>query len=248
MAGTVRHIYRHPIKSHGHEPMRSVRLEPGKTLPWDRRWAVRHEYAKTDGTDWADCMNFSRAAKAPSLMAIQAETDEDTGTVTLTHPDRPPLRFNPDRDLDAFLDWVKPLMPTGRAQSQGIVRVPDRGMTDSDYPSISIMNLASNKALSDRIGQQLDLRRWRGNIWLDGPEPWAEFNWVGKTLGIGDADVEIIEPIERCNATMANPDTGRRDAETLRALNDGWGHQDMGVLGIVRSAGTVRIGDEARLI
>ena len=39
-------------------------------------------------------------------MAITARLDEAAGTVTLTHPDRPPLTFDPDTDSAAFLAWV----------------------------------------------------------------------------------------------------------------------------------------------
>ena len=44
-------------------------------------------------------------------------------------------------------------------------------------------------------------------------------------------------------ATTANPETGRRDAETLDALERGWGHQDFGVYAEVVAGGTVKVGD-----
>lgn len=43
MTATVTEIWRHPIKSHGREPLESVTLEAGKALPLDRLWAVAHE-------------------------------------------------------------------------------------------------------------------------------------------------------------------------------------------------------------
>ena len=45
-------------------------------------------------------------------------------------------------------------------------------------------------------------------------------------------------------ATTANPETGVRDADTLGALNS-WGHQDMGVYGIVQTGGLMSLGDSA---
>lgn len=53
MTGRVAHIRRHPVKSHGSEPLAQVALTAGRTLPGDRRWAIAHEAARTDGTDWA---------------------------------------------------------------------------------------------------------------------------------------------------------------------------------------------------
>ena len=231
MTATLARIWRHPIKGHGAEALDRVEVLAGRTLPWDRAWAVIHEAAKTDGSAWAACANFSRGAKAPGLMAISARLDEADETVTLSHPDREPLTFRPDdtTDLSAFLDWTRPLMPTDRAASAGIVRVDGRGMTDTDFPSISLASLASLKALSDCMGQPLDPRRFRANFWIEGLEPWHEFDWIGQTIKIGELTFRVEERIERCLATTANPETGRRDADTLGALNDGWGHQDFGI-------------------
>lgn len=244
MAGAVEHIWRHPIKSHGRESLNHVDLEAGKTMPWDRRWGVAHEAARMDDSAWAPCANFSRGSKAPNLMAINAICATDQNTVTLMHPARDPLTFDPDTQEDAFLNWVKPLMPQERAQSSRLVRVPERGMTDTDYPSISLLNLSSLRALSQRLGKPLEATRFRGNFVLDGLGPWEEFEWIGKTVRIGSAELEICERIERCMATTANPETGVRDADTLGALMHGWGHKDFGVYAKVKTSGQIAVGDK----
>ncbi len=101
-------ICRHPIKSHGREALAQVQLTAGECLPWDRHWAVAHEAAKLVA-GWNPCANFARGAKAPSLMAIESRIDEATATITLSHPDRDPLTFQPDNpdDLARFLTWVQ---------------------------------------------------------------------------------------------------------------------------------------------
>lgn len=240
---TVADIFRHPIKSHGREALQSVALTAGATMPWDRKWAVAHEAAKADNDAWAPCANFSRVAKAPALMAMTARMDEATGMVHLSHPDRPDFSFDPDGDAGEFLTWVKPLMPENRAQSARIVQVPGRGMTDSDFPSISIQGHSSLRALGQKLGQDLSPHRFRGNIWLDGTGPWEEFEWVGKTFQIGSVIFEGVEPITRCLATTANPDTGARDTDTLGALDAGWGHQHFGIYARVIEGGVINVGD-----
>ena len=89
-----------------------------------------------------------------------------------------------------------------------------------------------------QVGKPLSNDRWRGNIWLDGPAAWDEFDWIGRTLRIGTAELEVRERITRCMATTANPDTGQRDADTLGALQSGWNHRDFGVYGVVTQGGT----------
>lgn len=244
MTGRVAHIWRHPIKSHGREALRRVAVTAGTSLPWDRTWAVLHEAAKADGDGWAPCVNFSRGSKAPALMAINAALDETTGQVTLTHPDLPDLSFHPDADAARFLDWVHPLMPTDRASSTSIRRIRGRGMTDTDYPSISLAGLSSLRALSDKAGQSLDPRRFRVNFWIEGLGPWQEFEWIGREITIGGVTFRAEDRIERCLATAANPETGRRDADTLGALESGWGHRDFGVYLTAVTSGEVALDDE----
>ena len=249
MTAALLRIERHPIKSHGRETLAAIDVTAGQMLPWDRHWAVLHEEARADGREWAPCMNFSRGAKAPGLMAIDAELNESERRITLSHPDREAMTFHPDslEELPAFLEWVRPLMPADRAASSRIVSAGTRGMSDTDYPSISLLNLASIRALSDRLGQRLDPRRFRGNLWVDGLAPWEEFGWIDETIVIGDVRFRVTERIERCLATTANPDTGRRDADTLGGLETGWGHRDMGVYLLALDDGRIEAGQPVRL-
>jgi len=245
---TVRALWRHPIKSHGREALDQVTLTEGATMPWDRRWAVAHEAAKADGSEWAPCANFSRGSKAPGLMAIEAQVDEANGTVTLSHLDQGSMTFDPDGDVTEFLDWARPLMPENRAQSARILRVPGRGMTDTDFPSISLINLASGVDLGERMKTDLSPKRWRGNIHFDGLPAWQEFEWVGKTIRVGTAELAVRERIVRCLATTANPDTGKRDADTLGVLNTQLNHQDFGIYAVVTRSGDVKVGDTIEVL
>jgi uncharacterized protein YcbX len=248
MTGRLAQICRHPIKGHGRETLASVRLSAGECLPWDRHWAVAHEAAKLV-PGWNPCVNFARGAKAPELMAITSVLDEATATVTLHHPARGDIRFRPDdpTDVPRFLDWVRPLNPENRAQPAQIVTA-GRGMTDSDFPSVAILSNASLADLTARMGQDLSPHRWRGNLWLEGAAPWAEFGWIGREIRIGQAVLRIEERITRCTATQVNPDSGKTDADTLSALEAAFGHQDFGVYATVVKGGDVAMGDEWSLI
>jgi uncharacterized protein len=246
---TVRlaHIFRHPIKAHGREELASVRLLDGQSLPFDRTWAVAHEAAKvTDG--WVPCANFARGAKAPKLMAITCTFDEDAGQITLMHPERPDITFNPDdpSENERVIDWLRPLNPETRAQPARIVRAT-QALTDTSFPSVAILSLTSLRILSARMGQDLSPHRFRGNLWLDGLAPWEEFDLIGQTVTIGAAKLQVVERITRCTATTANPETGRIDAPVLDALETGYDHRDFGVYARVVQSGTIARGDEVTL-
>jgi hypothetical protein len=245
MTLTLAQICRHPIKAHGREDLASVLLEAGACLPNDRRWAVAHDAAKlVEG--WNPCGNFHRGAKAPGLMAITSVLEGDR--ITLRHPDLPELSFHPDdpAELAAFLTWLAPLAPPERAQPARIVSA-GRGMTDSAFPSVSVLNTASLQELSHKQGQPLSPHRFRGNLWIDGAAPFEEFDWIGREIVIGDAVLRVEERITRCKATMANPDTGRIDADTLGALQSAYGHRDFGVYAVVVKGGAIAVSNEVTL-
>lgn len=244
--GRVAGLWRYPIKSHGFEPVTRTRLETGRTMPWDRVWAIAHERARIapGSRDWAPCANFSQGAKSPLLMAIRARTDEATGRLRLTHPDAVPIEIDPDDPADQvrLIDWVLPLSASDRARPAFVVR-GDRGLTDSPMPSISVVNAASLDALSRQVGTSLGAERFRANILVEGFGPWEELGWVGRDIRIGGARLAVREPIDRCKATCVDPGTGRRDLDMLAALESGWGHKDFGVYAVVVEGGEVAIGD-----
>ncbi|UWQ79781.1 MOSC domain-containing protein [Leisingera sp. S132] len=250
MTAKVTDIWRHPLKSHGREALESVTMTAGQTMPGDRVWAVAHEASKADGSEWVPCANFTRGSKAPGLMAINARLDDASGQLTLTHPARPDLTFDPENpdDLQRFLEWEKPLLPENRAGSSHIVRVPGRGMTDTPFPSVSLANLSSHRAVEQAIGNKLSPLRWRSNIWFDPGEAWAENDWLGREVQIGAAVFAVRERVVRCLATTANPETGERDADTLKTLKDNWGHQDFSVYAEVVRGGEIRLGDAVKVL
>lgn len=244
MAGAVTQLWRHPIKSHGREALGSVTLVAGEAMPWDRFWAVQHDQSKHDGEGWAECMNFMIGTRTPGLAGLWARLDENTRRITLTHTKLGEMTFRPDDYLEAsqFLAWIAPLIPEDRAQPRRIVSAGPRGLTDSDFPSVSIMNESSHRAVSQKLGRPIEVERWRGNIWFDGLAPWEEFDWIGKTVRVGETLLKVQDRIERCLHTAANPKTGVRDADTLSALREGWDHQDFGVYAEVIEGGEIALG------
>ena len=241
-------IWRHPIKSHGRELLDSIEITAGKTLPGDRAYAVTHDNSDADGSTWVPCQNFSRGSKAPGLMAIDLVWDETQNIMTLSHPKLPDLIINPDDPADQkrFLEWEDPLIPDNRAQSARLVRATSQGMTDTDYPSVTIGNMSSHRTVAQKLDQDISHLRWRCNFWLEGLGPWEEFEWVGRDIMIGDVTFEVQERCVRCLATTANPKTGVRDADTLGALET-WGHREFTVYATPKTSGTLRLGDPVRL-
>jgi uncharacterized protein YcbX len=239
-------IVRHPIKSVGFEEVSAADLSPGLPLPGDRAWAVAHGAARLDAGQWAPKMNFLRGVAAAELMAIRAESRGSR--LRLSHPRADSLEIEPATEGDRLLAWLAPLWPENRPAPARLVPAPATGLGDCPEPFLSVLSLVSLRALGQRMGRDLSIHRFRGNLWLDGLAPWEEFDLVGRRLRVGGAVLEIRERITRCQATTANPDTGRFDADTLGALEAGWGHTDFGTYAVVVEAGPVRRGDAVTVL
>lgn len=251
---TLSAIYRHPVKALGAEALTACALAPGETLPGDRIWALLHDRSRPAAEDdgWTRCTTFLRGAAIPALMAATSHgapsADGSGGAITFQHPARPPLTVDPGTDAGAaaLLAWVDPLIPEGMPRPAGLYRAA-RGLTDSRKPTVSLMSDATLAALSARMGLRLTRARFRGNLWVTDLPAWDEFKLVGRDVRIGGARLTVLDRIERCSATLANPATGRRDADVLRALQDGWDHTDFGVTCLVRDGGDIALGDAIKI-
>jgi uncharacterized protein YcbX len=122
----------------------------------------------------------------------------------------------------------------------------DRGSTGA----ASLISRASLDRLAELSGRDgVDSRRFRMLIEIDGIEPHAEDEWVGRTVRIGEAAVRFEGHVGRCLITSRDPDTGRIDLPTLDIL--GGYRRDLGtteplafgIFGSVAAPGTVRVGD-----
>ena len=122
-------------------------------------------------------------------------------------------------------------------------------MTDSEFPSISVLNRASLAALGERLGKPLAMERFRGNVWLEGLAPFAEFDLVGREMRLGGAVLAVRErdhPLRGDDGRSRY--RGQRRRHPRRRWRPGWGHQDFGVYAEVVRGGRVAVGDPAAVL
>ena len=235
-------IRRHPIKGVGWEALEAIDLAPGAALPRDRLWAIAHGASAfdPDAPAWLPRKNFLVVALSPRL--AQARARWDGARLSLTHPELDPLTADPETEGHRVADWAGALASDVQPAPYRLVRAPG-AMTDMPDPWVSIGNLATLRALSQRMGIALHPGRFRANLWLDGLAPGEERGWVGGEIAIGPARLRVVEEIGRCRATEANPESGRRDADVPRALPRAEGEAVFAVYAETLSGGRLAIGD-----
>jgi MOSC domain-containing protein len=124
----------------------------------------------------------------------------------------------------------------------------DRSFTDCR--PVSIFSLQTVNQLGDELGFPLDQRRFRANIYADltPMAGFAENSFIGRRLQIGPkAVIAVTDRDPRCKMITLDPNTAEASPEVLRRVRDV--HEGKaGLYGAVLVEGTVRPGDEIRLL
>jgi uncharacterized protein YcbX len=126
----------------------------------------------------------------------------------------------------------------------------------SDVHHVSLMSRASVAALASGAGHHgdLDARRFRMDLELEGCTPYEEDEWDGRRVRLGGAVVRLCGQVPRCVLTTKDPDTGLKDFDTLRQIAlqrpriDGDGGLPFGMYAEVEVPGTVTIGDPVEVL
>lgn len=118
-----------------------------------------------------------------------------------------------------------------------------------DLPgSVLVTTEASRRALEAELGEPVDIARFRSNIHLDlDLEPFAEPQLEGACLRVGETELELLHPCERCVIPTRHPETSRKWPELLRHIFREHG----GLFGINARAsgpGRVAVGDPAEVL
>ena len=100
-------------------------------------------------------------------------------------------------------------------------------------------------------GSRADVRRFRPNILIDMPNedavPFPEATWVGRTVMIGTATLQVVAPCPRCVMVTHAVADAPVDRALLRTVIQ-HANQNLGVYATVLSAGHARAGDTVRFL
>lgn len=257
-------LYRYPIKGLAPEQCEQLQVEPGGRIAGDRVLAFRYakdtEPEERDGLDYWPKGGGLCVRDYPALTRLALEYT--AGEVRLTAGSEVVARAGlDDGGRQALVSAVTEYLldtPDGarlaRAGHLPLALVGDgRTATFQDRPRgfVTAHSRTSLAALGEAVGAELDERRFRSNIALDGLDAWAEEELVGRRVRIGAVTFEVSAPIVRCLATHANPDTGLRDAPVMTTLTRvlGKAQPAFGILMLpVGSGGSIAAGDPVELL
>jgi len=244
-------LHRFPVKGLSAEPLDAVDLVAGEGVPGDRRYAVLRGDAEFDVARprWVPkekCLMLMRDA---ALASIQARLDATTRELTLELPDGRSLRASLASE-DGRSRLAELVASVAGSAPRGATRLVEAGplsFTDVPENCVSIIHRASVDDLAARIGRPLHPLRFRANVYLEGGTAWQELGWLGRRLELGDVMLRPFARIPRCAATSVDPETGVRDLSVPKALEQHYGHHDMGLYAEVVRGGRIAVGDGVSL-
>ena len=248
MTITLTQIHRYPVKGLSAQPLDRIDLVAGAAMPDDRRFAIAHGASAFDpaAPAWQPKRQFLMLMEHERLATLRSHYDPETGTLVILRDGKPVARGVVTTPLgqDLINQFFAAYLKEESLGMPRIVEAPGVAFTDSPDPVLSIINLASVRDLERVARQPVDPLRFRGNLLIDGAEPWSEHAWVGQTVSLGGVRLHVTEVIGRCAATTVNPDTAERDLNVPKILRAGFGHVYCGVYVRVMDGGPVAVGDE----
>jgi uncharacterized protein YcbX len=213
---------------------------------------------------------------AGGLVQVGAETNDDATWLRMTFPDGRVIEGDVRLDEPVRVEmygrlaighvvggpWDAALEPFAQRRVL-VVRCDKPGGTRIKPGETQVRNqvsLVSDGSLRELAAHlavdEVDGRRFRMLIELDGAAAHEEDTWIGREVAIGSAVLTITKPVGRCAITTQDPDTGERDLDTLRTIlryrgfraNDPERKVDFGVVGEVRTPGRITLGDEVTVL
>jgi uncharacterized protein YcbX len=247
VAATLTSIYRYPVKGMSPQPYQRVTMRTGQTLPNDRRYAVENGPSGFDpaAPAWLAKSHFLMLMRNERLAALHTTFDDATHTLTIRRDGSDVASGNLEtaEGRDRIERYLANYCASDLKGPPKVLTAPPHSFSDVARKVVSIINLASVKAIEQAIGRPVNPLRFRANLYVEGWPAWSEFELLDKPLAIGKARARVVKRIVRCAATNVDPVTAARDMEIPQTLQRSFGHGDCGIYAEVTGDGEIAIGD-----
>ena len=264
----VRNLFTYPVKG-CHRLAHDAAVVERCGLAGDRRWMIVD--ADGVGVTQREIPRLTRLTArpraggltlgAPGLddLTIDEPVDGPPEFVRVFRHKRPvPARVAESSWSTAFLGFPARLVwqadPAGRAIEAASLP-GDRVSLADGYP-VLLANEGSLDAVNDWLVEAGDepvpMTRFRPNLVVAGAPAWAEDEWIGRRIRVGEVVFRAAESCARCLVTTIDQETGERGREPLRMLgrHRRFGEGLLFAINLIPddATGVVRLGDEVSVL
>lgn len=248
----IKALLRYPVKSFSGQNLETVEAKPNQCFPYDRAYAIANgptQFNPASPTHLPK-INFLNLMRHERLALLNIEFDEETETLTILREGRQVAKGNLKESIGRNMieQFIAGFMHQELKGPPRLQSAPNHHFADCAAPMVHIINLQSVTALEHLMNEQIDPLRFRANIWLEGTEPWYEKQWIGKTLKIGEVEIEIVDMTSRCAAINVDLKTAKRGRSVSATLLQHFQSENFGVYGVITKGGTLKVNDTASIL
>lgn len=232
--GQIASIVRYPVKSMAGETLqRAVLTESG--LANDRFYAFESTGAppgmlRLTGRERREMLRYQPVLSPNGSVDVHTPTGESLGI-----------------DSQALLAYLQSNIPDVSSLSLTLAATPQ-----TDVRPLSLISLQTVRALSEELGEPVDPRRFRANLYLNLPAgAFTEDTLLGRTIRVGStATVKILERDPRCRLITYDPETPHTSEPlfSIMKLLDRHHGGRAGVYASIMVPGPIHIGDPLQII
>ena len=240
----IENLFHSPVKSISFEESKSLKVLTGKGIESDRIFAFVQNLDSTfikhliEDPKSRKLNNFVTLKNYPELNQYNFTYAKDK--LILKKQDEIIITINPffenekillcdkitqiiqkDKKLDLLMDEKNPFFDT----------MPNN--------SISLINKKSISDFSNKISTNIEIERFRANIYIDGIAAWEERDWIGKTININNINFFVSDEISRCSATNLKPSTDIVTINLPNQLKKTYDHINMGLYIVPQQNGVI---------
>ena len=250
-------LYRHPVKSFTPERLDELHVIDGK-IQGDRVLGFRFaDQGAPDDWTWRRKHNFVALSNTPGIPRLELGYNDESRILSFKYEgelfaegsiDSEEERVDLSEAIGEFVTTLKinPLVGHPERVPLNLIGDGRQGLFhDFVDGGVTLHSVESLNALSSHMNLELDGRRFRTNVVIEGVEAWKELSWKGR-ISIGNSAYEINKLVPRCLATHANPANGERDLDIMESLMSANGF-DVPTFAVqltpVSEAAVIRVGD-----
>ena len=244
---TISSVYRYPVKGLSPEQLSRAALAPGQTLAADRRYAIENGPSGFDPAEpkWLSKPHFLMLQRDEWLVPLRTHFDDASHVLTIRQDGA--VAAQGDLETSEGRAAIEQFF-AGRYAGEikgppKILTSPGHSFSDVARKVVSIINLASLRAIESMVDHPVHPLRFRANLYVEGWPAWHEFDLLDRTLAVGETRLKVVKRIVRCAAVNVDPDTGARDLSIPHTLLRRLGHADCGIYAEVIAGGLIGTGD-----
>ena len=161
---------------------------------------------------------------SPALNKYNFISKDDKLTLTLKDKEILSIDINQSSEREALSNKISEL--------ENSLNQPITLMKNNEFPffdtsiskkvdfvnSVSLLNIESINDFEKKINMKIESSIFRGNICVDGIEPWKERKWIGKTIKINNVSFKVEKNIPRCVAINLKPQSDDNSFNLLQLL------------------------------